>query len=824
MRPMRAATVPLSDNTLIIEASRMSKERLVHCAPAPLAVAMLLCAVVLCGCGGAEARRDRYFEKARSLVAQQEWEKAQLELRNALQIDPNDARARVLLGNVAEKLGDPRQAVQIYQSVLDTDKDNAGARAGLAKLYALGGLPDKAIELANAGLAKSPGDADLLTVRGVALARKGDLAAALADAEKAIRSDPKNENAIALLASLYARNNRTDEAMRLVQSGVVAHPKNPDLRTILAQLQESAGKRPEAEQSYRDLIAVDPQNLGHRYLLVQFLLRGDEIDKAETALRAAVKAKPDELQPKLALANLLASKRSFATGEKELLSLVASAPKDLELQLGLAEFYDSHGKTAQSQAAYRGVIDKDGRGAQGLIARNRLAASALRSRDFAGASKLLAEVLEENPQDNDALAMRAEIALDRGDAAAAITDLRAVLRDRPDSIPAQRALARAYLQNKDAALAEQTLRAALERAPGDPQLRVDQAQLLLQSGKTEQAQQALEQVVAQSPTNMAAQELLFRVQASRKDLVGARKTAQLVKSARPELAVGDYFVGLVDRAENKPDEARESFERALRLQPAAAEPLTALVELLVSEKRTDVALARLDTVVAAQPKNAVPANLRGELLVSLNRIPEAAASFRLAIAVAPGWWVPYRGQALAHLLVKETSQAIQVYQEGIKATAAPALETDLATLYERLGRPDDAIRVYEEFARRSPDSEIAANNLAMLLVNYRKDPQSIARARELSARFEKSQVPAYVNTVGWVQYKLGNFAAAIPLLQRAADQAPEAPQMKYMLGMAQYKAGKRDDALRNLEASVQAGRNFTGIDDARAAIAELKRS
>jgi tetratricopeptide (TPR) repeat protein len=803
MRPMRAATVPLSDNTLIIEASRMSKERLVHCAPAPLAVAMLLCAVVLCGCGGAEARRDRYFEKARSLVAQQEWEKAQLELRNALQIDPNDARARVLLGNVAEKLGDPRQAVQIYQSVLDTDKDNAGARAGLAKLYALGGLPDKAIELANAGLAKSPGDADLLTVRGVALARKGDLAAALADAEKAIRSDPKNENAIALLASLYARNNRTDEAMRLVQSGVVAHPKNPDLRTILAQLQESAGKRPEAEQSYRDLIAVDPQNLGHRYLLVQFLLRGDEIDKAETALRAAVKAKPDELQPKLALANLLASKRSFATGEKELLSLVASAPKDLELQLGLAEFYDSHGKTAQSQAAYRGVIDKDGRGAQGLIARNRLAASALRSRDFAGASKLLAEVLEENPQDNDALAMRAEIALGRGDAAAAITDLRAVLRDRPDSIPAQRALARAYLQNNDAALAEQTLRAALERAPGDPQLRVDQAQLLLQSGKTEQAQQALEQVVAQSPTNMAAQELLFRVQASRKDLVGARKTAQLVKSARPELAVGDYFVGLVDRAENKPDEARESFERALRLQPAAAEPLTALVELLVSEKRTDVALARL---------------------VSLNRIPEAAASFRLAIAVAPGWWVPYRGQALAHLLVKETSQAIQVYQEGIKATAAPALETDLATLYERLGRPDDAIRVYEEFARRSPDSEIAANNLAMLLVNYRKDPQSIARARELSARFEKSQVPAYVNTVGWVQYKLGNFAAAIPLLQRAADQAPEAPQMKYMLGMAQYKAGKRDDALRNLEASVQAGRNFTGIDDARAAIAELKRS
>jgi hypothetical protein len=62
------------------------------------------------------------------------------------------------------------------------------------------------------------------------------------------------------------------------------------------------------------------------------------------------------------------------------------------------------------------------------------------------------------------------------------------------------------------------------------------------------------------------------------------------------------------------------------------------------------------------------------------------------------------------------------------------------------------------------------------------------------------------------------------LLQRAADEVPQAAQMKYMLGMAQYKAGRRADALRNLEASVQAGQAFTGIDDARAAIAELKRS
>jgi tetratricopeptide (TPR) repeat protein len=249
-----------------------------------------------------------------------------------------------------------------------------------------------------------------------------------------------------------------------------------------------------------------------------------------------------------------------------------------------------------------------------------------------------------------------------------------------------------------------------------------------------------------------------------------------------------------------------------------------LVELLMSQKQVDAALARLDAAVAAQPRNAVPANLRGEVLASQKRANEAVTAFGQAIAITPTWWIPYRGQALAYLMSGEKAQAVQTYEAGVKVTGSTALVVDLAALYESLGRPDDAIRVYEDLARRSPDSEMAANNLAMLLATYRSDARSLARAKELTARFADTKVPAYMNTLGWVQYRLGNFPAAIPLLQRAADEAPQAAQMKYMLGMAQYKAGKRVDALRNLEASVQAGQAFTGIDDARAAIAELKRS
>ncbi len=151
---------------------------------------------------------------------------------------------------------------------------------------------------------------------------------------------------------------------------------------------------------------------------------------------------------------------------------------------------------------YKSIIARDGEAAAAVTSRNRVAAIELSRGKFDEAKRLIDQTLEKNPRDNDALVMRGNIALERGDTAGAIADLRAVLRDQPGSVPILRTLARAHLANGEPALAEESIRNAMEAAPGDVSVRVELAQLLLQASRGDQAVTLMEETVKRDPTNV----------------------------------------------------------------------------------------------------------------------------------------------------------------------------------------------------------------------------------------------------------------------------------------------------------------------------------
>src|SRR5271154_1166774 len=178
---------------------------------------LLFAAVILGGCGGAQARKARHLEKGQAFFAAHNYEKARVEFRNALQIAPNDSEARYQNGLVDEKLGNQREAAQFYQAAIDSNTNNIQARAALARLFALAGLPDRALETLKPILAQNPDDARLLTVRAAARVQLKDLDGALQDGERAVHLDPASEDAVAVLAGIYKNRGDKDKARELLE-------------------------------------------------------------------------------------------------------------------------------------------------------------------------------------------------------------------------------------------------------------------------------------------------------------------------------------------------------------------------------------------------------------------------------------------------------------------------------------------------------------------------------------------------------------------------------------------------------------------------------
>ena len=788
------------------------------------AIVLGLSALTLAACGGAETRKAKHLAKGNAYLTAGNYEKARVEFQNALQISPIDPEARFDNGVVDEKLGKAREAAQFYQAAIDVGPEHVGARTNLARLYLFGGAPDKTLELIQPALDKHPDNSELLTLRAAARVQKKDIAAAQPDAERAVQLDPANEDAVSTLAGIYVANKTPDKAQTLLEESIKKLPSTVALRLTLAQVYSDEHRTADIERVLMDLVRLKPNDRMHRIRLAQFYARQNQNDAAEHVLRDGIKALPQDRDLKLSLVDFLAAHRSPETAEKELQGMITADPKDVELKFALAKFYVANHQPERAEKIYREVIDVEELDAAGITARDRLAALRAERDDIKGTAQLIGEVLAKSPRDADALILRADIALANKDPKSAIADLRTVLRDQPNSIGVLRTLARAHVANGEAAIAEETMQRALEANPKDASLRLDFAQLLAQMGKPEQSKAILSELVKDRPNDAQALDTLFRVSAGMKDYDTAKAAADGMVAAQPQSAVGYMYQGMVAEEAKHPEEALRLYSRAADLQPDALEPLQGVTRLLVASKRNAEAMKRLDDLTAADPKNAFAPNIKGEVLLTEKDAAGAQVAFKVAIARAPTWWIPYRDLAAAQFVAKDPDAALATLRSAEARVSQPdQAGIEVASYYERMGKPEDAMREYEGIVRRNPQSDVAVNNLAMLLVTYGKDAASIDRAKSLSARFADSSNPSFLDTYGWVLFKHGEAAASVPILQRVVSQEPAAPVVLYHLGMAQSQSGSTAQALDNLTRAVNSGAKFSGLDEAKATLDKLAK-
>ncbi len=99
------------------------------------------------------------------------------------------------------------------------------------------------------------------------------------------------------------------------------------------------------------------------------------------------------------------------------------------------------------------------------------------------------------------------------------------------------------------------------------------------------------------------------------------------------------------------------------------------------------------------------------------------------------------------------------------------------------------------------------------------DKSQLERARRLAELNRNSVNPALLDTLGWVEYRLGNNDDAVGLLERAAAANGHDPQIRYHLGLAYLARNSRSQAITELKIATDATAPYRGLDNARRALA-----
>ncbi|MES9858166.1 MAG: tetratricopeptide repeat protein [Sedimenticola sp.] len=777
---------------------------------------------LLAGCADVEDRKAKYFKSGMELYEEGNYEKARLEFKNVLQIDPKDVEALYMFGQIEEKDQNWRKSYALFLRAVELNPLHVGAQVHLGRLYALSGAPEKALDAADAALKVSPDDPGALVLRGLAKARLGEQEEAIKQALAAVKVAPENLDAISLLSALYADQGELDKAISLVREGLDKNPDKIVAYLLLARLYEKAGNTEGTIGLLEKMIQLKPEDLASRMRLAAYHLDKNRPEEAEKALKAAVTALPESTDAKLALIDFYKKQDDLKQAEETLAGYIKQMPDLLELHHGMAALYVASKRLKEAKAVYKRIIDKAVELEDTNKAKTRLAALLVADKDSDQALEYIEQVLKEDPKNKQALLIRAAISLENDEADKGIADLRILLRDDPGHVKGLRLKARAHLKKREIALARQSLEDAIQAQPQEAAANFELVQILVQTGELDNAVTVLEKMLRFAPDHIGVMQGIAKIREKQQQWDALMDAANMLKQKHPENPLGDYYLGLALQGQKRYSASAVAFEQSLKKSPKAVEPLVALAKSFVAMGKPEEALARTRRVIEQSPKHFLAVNLEGEIHLSQKQLEKAEDAFNRAITIKPEWAIPYKNLAKIRMIEKKQEAAISLLKQGYSKSGDLSLGLDLASILERIGRMEEAIAQYRDLLQRKPGNPVASNNLAMILVRGKPDQVALDQALKLVDGFEISDNAVLLDTLGWIYYVRGDLDKAVSVLERAERGETKLPEISYHLGMAYFKTERVEEAKRKLRKAVASGAQFEGVEEAKEVLERIK--
>lgn len=783
-----------------------------------------LAAVAVMGLAGCESRTEkaaRFYASAQELLAAGDVERAMVELRNVFQNDGFHYDARKLYADLLVERGEYAEAYGQYLRLVEQYPDDVPTRLALAEM-AFAGLdwdeverhgriaidaesppPELAPRLEALDLALTYRDA----VRDRDEAKRGETATAaraLLDREPDLRIPRR------LVIDWEIQQGDAEAALADVDKALELEPESYDLHMLRLRLLADQDDIPATGEQLKRMVELFPDDETVRETLVRWFLVAGDLAGAEAFLREV--AGPDDapIEGHLAVVEFLRATQDPAAAMAELERL--ASVNDLD--------DDGTERAAQYRATLAGMQFLDGDQARAIdtltalvdgaepsddVRRFRVSLAQMLSAtgDRVTARSHVEDVLAQDPNQVDALQLRAAWAIDEDRPADAIGDLRVALAQEPSNYQILLLMAEAHEREGQPELAAERLGVAVDVSGGAAEPALRYVDFLRRQGRDDVAATVLADARSANPTDLRIAAALGQLWGDKGELGRVAGLADEVEAlGNPDaVALAQRLRAAVAYAENRSDDAMGLLQE-LADSGADRAAVGQLVRAMMADGQLAEARAYLDAERANTPDDPTLALLDAALMVSEGRPQEAEDRLREVIASQPGEVVPVR--TLSALLAQEgrADEARAVIDEAVAANPdAIGLLWLQASQREQDGDIAGAIAIYESLYAQDSSNLVVANNLASLLTAQSQDEATLDRAYRIARRLVGANQPAFQDTYGWIQSLRGQHDEAIAALETARAGLPEEPLVAAHLGMALARGGRADAAREALEAA-----------------------
>lgn len=592
------------------------------------------------------------------------------------------------------------------------------------------------------------------------------------------------------LAGMHGnRSEYVDKAIEHYKAAIQADPGASFLAEELTDLYVQAGRLREAVLEAEQMLKRNPNNVEAHRLLGRIYVRmiGDPaagrldegmLRRATEQFQKVTEKDPSDIDAWVTLGRLHRMAQNSVEAEKAFRKALELDPDNEYALHGLALLFSDLGDTKTAIQMWQRLAERN---PHPRVLRA-LASSLTQARDYRGAVETLRRALQLAPRDTEIKRELAENLLLKEDYDEAARLFEELAQEQPRDSQYPLRLSQIYRQQRKLSKAREAHERAQALDPASLEVQYNEVNLLEAEGQFTQAIARLKQILD--------------------------RTAR-VAYAPPERANRIILLerlGLLCRSSEQPEEAVAAFRQMAELDPDLGPRAAAqVIETYRASKQFTRAEQEAEAAVQQYPNDRTIRLLRASLLADLGRAAEARAEAQRLLEAHKDRET-YLALAQLFEKTKDFHSMAQVLEEAERLSESEedkeVVHFMRGAMYERMKKFAEAEAEFRKVLKMNPKNASALNYLGYMFadreVNLEEALELIRQAVEL-----EPYNGAFLDSLGWVYYRLGRLDEAERYLRLALERVPRDPTVNDHLGDVYYRQGRLKEAIAQWQISLK---------------------